>query len=89
MVEHGARHIVLLSRSGGGKAALEELCDEARAQHPDARLVVQKCDASDEDQVRQMVRDVSKTFPPICGVIHAAMVLRVSANLLQAPLYLG
>jgi NAD(P)-dependent dehydrogenase (short-subunit alcohol dehydrogenase family) len=76
MVEHGARTIVLLSRSGGGKEMAAQLRDEIQC--PDARILAKKCDASDEEQVRQLVDDCAKSLPPICGVIHAAMVLRVS-----------
>ena len=76
MVEHGARNIVLLSRSGGGREMVEQLREEIQC--PTARVLVKKCDASDEAQVRQMVNECSKSLPPICGIIHAAMVLRVS-----------
>ncbi|KAK0648284.1 hypothetical protein B0T16DRAFT_388549 [Cercophora newfieldiana] len=74
MVEHGARNIVLLSRSGGGKEIVEQLREEIQC--PTARVLVKKCDASDEAQVRQLVSDCAKSLPPICGIIHAAMVLR-------------
>ncbi|KAK0624155.1 hypothetical protein B0T14DRAFT_583400 [Immersiella caudata] len=74
MVEHGARNIVLLSRSGGGKEMVEQLREEINC--PTARVLVKKCDASDEAQVRQLVSECAKSLPPICGIIHAAMVLR-------------
>ncbi len=76
MIEHGARNIVLLSRSGGGKEMVEKLRKEIGC--PNARILVKKCDASEESQVRQLVSDCAKSLPPICGIIHAAMVLRVS-----------
>jgi len=56
--------------------AIDEL--EREMQRHDARIVVMKCDVTDEDQVRQLVGDCQSILPPICGVIHAAMVLRVS-----------
>ncbi|KAM7198885.1 putative polyketide synthase [Naviculisporaceae sp. PSN 640] len=74
MVEHGARNIVLLSRSGGGADIIKQLQQEIQC--PDARILVKKCDASIESQVQQLVSDCAKELPPICGVIHAAMVLR-------------
>ncbi|KAL2146416.1 hypothetical protein VTI28DRAFT_4169 [Corynascus sepedonium] len=74
MTLHGARNIVLVSRSGGGMDAIDEL--EREMQRHDARIVVMKCDVTDEDQVRQLVGDCQSILPPICGVIHAAMVLR-------------
>lgn len=78
MVEHGARTVVLLSRSGGGEGLAEKLQQEMSC--PDARIVVKKCDASFEDQVWHLVNDCQGVLPPICGVIHAAMVLRVSVD---------
>lgn len=74
MVEHGARNIVLLSRSGGGKEMVEQLREEIGCS--DAKILVKKCDANDETQVRQLVTECGKSLPPICGIIHAAMVLR-------------
>ncbi|KAK4153766.1 polyketide synthase [Chaetomidium leptoderma] len=74
MIEHGARNIVLLSRSGGGKETVQQL--QREMQRHGARVLVMKCDASDEVQVRQLVGDCQRALPPICGVTHAAMVLR-------------
>ncbi|KAK1833028.1 putative polyketide synthase [Podospora conica] len=75
MVEHGARYIVLLSRSGGGKDMVEQLKREIRC--PEATIEVVKCDVADETQVWQLVSDLAtKSMPPVCGVIQAAMVLR-------------
>lgn len=82
MIEHGARHIVLLSRSGGGKEMIHRL--QRQMQHHGARIIVMRCDASDEAQVRELIEDCKKGLPPICGVIHAAMVLRVSQGPPQA-----
>ncbi|KAK0714128.1 hypothetical protein B0T26DRAFT_874079 [Lasiosphaeria miniovina] len=74
MVEQGARTIVLLSRSGGGAEMVEKLQEEVQC--PDARILVKKCDASDEGQFQRLVEECVESLPPICGVIHAAMVLR-------------
>ncbi|KAL2161069.1 hypothetical protein VTH06DRAFT_8782 [Thermothelomyces fergusii] len=74
MVEHGARHIVLVSRSGGGGDAVGELQQKMHAHG--ARLAVMKCDVTDESQVWQLINECQRTLPRVCGVIHAAMVLR-------------
>ena len=76
MVEYGARHIVLTSRTGGNPALVEKLKDEIQC--PDAEIMVVRCDVSVESDVRQLVKNCGKAYPPICGVIHAPMVLRVS-----------
>lgn len=75
MIEHGARHIVLLSRSGGGHDTIQKL--QREMQRYDARVVVMKCDVGDVGQVQKLVEDCKTCLPPVCGVIHAAMVLRV------------
>jgi NAD(P)-dependent dehydrogenase (short-subunit alcohol dehydrogenase family) len=78
MIERGARILVLLSRSGGAKERLDSLLEEIKC--PDARVIVQKCDISNELQVRQCLKDLKASLPSICGVIHAAMVLRVCSS---------
>ncbi|KAL7623018.1 hypothetical protein AAE478_006697 [Parahypoxylon ruwenzoriense] len=72
MVEHGARHIVLLSRSGGKVAELQQLIDETRDR---ANIVVKACDIANEESVHRLVRECTEKLPPICGVVHAAMML--------------
>lgn len=80
LIEHGARNIVLLSRSGGGKETVQQL--QRDMQRHGARVMVMMCDVSEETQVWQLLEDCKRALPPICGVIHAAMVLRVSLALL-------
>jgi NAD(P)-dependent dehydrogenase (short-subunit alcohol dehydrogenase family) len=79
MTERGARSIILLSKSGGAKDKLDCLLEEIK--YPGVRIIVQKCDVSDESQVRNWLKDLETSIPPICGVIHAAMVLRVCSNI--------
>jgi NAD(P)-dependent dehydrogenase (short-subunit alcohol dehydrogenase family)/aryl carrier-like protein len=77
MIEHGARVVVLISRSGDDTKARKEL--EGLVRRVGARLIVAKCDGSDEVQVRKLVERCQRTLPRICGVVHAAMVLRVGS----------
>ncbi|KAI1808155.1 ketoacyl-synt-domain-containing protein [Daldinia bambusicola] len=72
MVKHGARHIVLLSRSGGKAAELRQLIDNIQDR---ANIIVKICDIASEDGVYRLVKELAETLPPICGVIHAAMML--------------
>jgi len=70
--EHGARNVVLMSRSGtpaDGAAALERL------QASPANVVVEAGDVSDERDVRRVVTRIERDLPPLRGVVHAAMVL--------------
>lgn len=76
MIEHGAHHIVLVSRSGSKDAKVQQLLDEV---HGIAAVRVIVCDIADDEQVQRLVETCSKTMPPICGVVNAAMALHVSS----------
>lgn len=80
MVEHGARHIVLLSRSGGNANKLKQLISETQDR---ANITIKVCDIANEEDTYRLVREYSETLPPICGVVHAAMMLHVSLPFLH------
>ncbi|OTA84031.1 hypothetical protein M434DRAFT_36551 [Hypoxylon sp. CO27-5] len=72
MVEHGARHIVLLSRSGAKSDELQKVLHDIRDR---ANIVVKACDIANEENAYRFVRECIRKLPPICGVVHAAMML--------------
>ena len=74
LVECGAGHIVLLSRSGKMNAELET-SEQFKALG--GTIHVHKCDAASAADVSQLVGSLQTALPPIKGVIHAAMVLKV------------
>lgn len=78
MVQRGARHIVLLSRRDNITTELKQLVQESR--ELGAFVYIKQCDASDEARVSGLVTDIGRMMPPIRGVIHAAMVLRVGTQ---------
>jgi acyl transferase domain-containing protein/NADPH:quinone reductase-like Zn-dependent oxidoreductase/SAM-dependent methyltransferase/acyl carrier protein len=73
LVQRGARHLVLLSRSGAPRdedaAALQELVRSP------ARIVVMRADVADEAALDAALREIRATMPPLRGVLHAAMTL--------------
>ncbi|KAJ5014431.1 Reducing polyketide synthase FUB1 [Colletotrichum sp. SAR 10_99] len=71
MFEHGAGHVVFLSRSGGDKAQAELGAFGERGLKVDAL----KCDVSDAAQVEAAVRALIQSQRRIKGVIQCAMVL--------------
>lgn len=75
MVQRGARNVVLLSRSGKVTEELATLIEQSKADG--ATVHVKSCDVGDEASVNALVAEIQKDLPPIRGVIHAAMVLRV------------
>lgn len=71
MVENGARHIALASRSASVDAQwLEEMT------HLGADIRVYRMDVSDKESVRSTVAKMRSEMPPIAGVANAALVLR-------------
>ncbi|KZM21666.1 uncharacterized protein EKO05_0000979 [Ascochyta rabiei] len=74
MVERGAKHIVLLSRSGTlkGKAA-EQI---AALNTAGANIIVRSCDVANKADVDNLVLRGLSDLPPVRGIVHGAMVLR-------------
>jgi pimaricinolide synthase PimS1 len=71
-VEHGARHLLLVSRRGPAAAGAQELvADLAKL---DCRAHVVACDVSDREQLAALLEGVSEQ-PEVGAVIHAAGVL--------------
>ena len=79
MVKHGARHIVLLSRTGKVTSDMIELIQESQVLN--ASIYIKECDVGDSARVTALVKNLQTTLPPIRGIIHAAMVLRVGAHI--------
>lgn len=77
LVEHGARHIVLLSRRGLDAEKRQELQD--KFSHLGAEIDVFACDITDPQKVQGMLATCASSMPPIKGVIQATMVLQVSS----------
>ena len=80
MVSRGARNIHLLSRSGAkalNTASWDETLDFARQQN--ATITAYVCDITNINDVERTLEVVTAAgTPAVKGVIHAAMVLRVS-----------
>ncbi len=72
LVEHGARHLVLMGRSDvlstAASTAIEAMKESG------AEVVVAKADVTQQQQVQSILADISQQAP-LRGIIHAAMVL--------------
>lgn len=75
MADRGARNLIFLSRSGAQKEEARNLVKGLTAEG--ARIAAYACDLSDEDQLRVVLQEVARDFPPIRGVIQGAMVIAV------------
>ena len=72
LVEKGARHLVLLSRSGATPAGGEIVAELAAK---GATVAAIQADVSNESDLARALSEIRNTKPPLRGVIHAAGVL--------------
>ena len=73
MIEKGARHLLLLSRSGGNNEEAREFLNEF--QH--VSIAAPRCDVSDGHILARTLEEYITRMPPIQGCIQASMVLEV------------
>jgi len=74
LVERGAKHLILLSRSGlAGNERATTVVEELRSKGVDIRCP--KCDISDESSLKAALEECSD-MPPIRGCIQATMSIR-------------
>ncbi|KAB8070012.1 KR domain-containing protein [Aspergillus leporis] len=71
MVDHGARHLLILSRSGRTDPFVTGLQERACV------VRIYSCDVADESQLHAVLQQCHEdNMPPIRGIIQAAMVLK-------------
>jgi acyl transferase domain-containing protein/NADPH:quinone reductase-like Zn-dependent oxidoreductase/acyl carrier protein len=86
LADRGARHIVLLGRSGArSEAALNAV---ARLRERGVEVRVEARDVADPEAMRALFADLKASMPPIAGIMHAAMTLddAIIANLSERRL---
>ncbi len=76
MASHGARNLIILSRSGAASPAAKALVSELREQG--VRFATPAVDISNLEMLRKTLLGLSKSMPPIRGCIQATVALRVS-----------
>lgn len=79
MSTKGARNIVLVSRSGFVNDKLEALIRELASEG--TQVLVKACDVSSRADVEGLLNGELTHLPPVRGVVHGAMVLRVSLSI--------
>ncbi len=72
MVRDGARHIVLMQRSGPSHEATAEL-DELRG--TGAEMIVEQADVTQPSELAAVLARIAASVFPLAGVMHLAMVL--------------
>lgn len=76
MVDHGARHLIFLSRSGAAKPEAQKTL--AQLIKAGAHAVAYSCDVTNSNQVKVTIAKAQQEFPPIRGAIQGAMALHDS-----------
>ena len=73
LVKGGARHLVLVGRSGAATPEAMAVVAQLEARGAEVRVV--KADVTSEVEIDQLIADVGRTMPPLRGIMHMAMVL--------------
>jgi acyl transferase domain-containing protein/surfactin synthase thioesterase subunit/NAD(P)-dependent dehydrogenase (short-subunit alcohol dehydrogenase family) len=73
LADRGARHLVLVSRSGPKSDADRTAVETMREQG--AQVQLEKTDVTDLDAVQRIVQRIKSEMPPLGGVVHGAAVL--------------
>ncbi|KAL4940241.1 hypothetical protein BDV06DRAFT_224294 [Aspergillus oleicola] len=76
LVAHGARNLVILSRSAETNPAAAALVTEL--QPKGCRVKLLSCDVSNKEQLSEALKSCAEDLPPIRGVVQGAMVLQDS-----------
>jgi NADPH:quinone reductase-like Zn-dependent oxidoreductase len=85
LASRGAGHIVTLSRHILDDTARAELEDSVR--QLGGQLHIEKCDITDRSRVEAVAERCRRLLPPIKGIIHGGMVLRVRHRILPVDDY--
>ena len=75
LVEQGAKHITLVSRSALANESTRNLIEKLGARG--SNVIYRKCDITLKKNVEKLIHECSMDSPPIRGLIHGAVDHRV------------
>ncbi|KAH8430189.1 uncharacterized protein LDX57_007859 [Aspergillus melleus] len=78
MLGHGAKSLILLSRSANAEGEMASFVAELQERHPGSRIKAVGCDISNATELSLALRNCSREVPTIRGIVQGAMVLRDS-----------
>ncbi|KAL2128609.1 hypothetical protein VTI74DRAFT_8937 [Chaetomium olivicolor] len=79
LAEHGARHLVVASRSANTGGKLASLREELSASGHNVGITTASCDISNMEELRNALDEHARaSLPPIRGIIHGGMELKDS-----------
>ena len=73
LTERGARHLILVSRSG--QAVDEAPTVLARLERRGVKAWTVACDVTDRPALERLLADAARDMPPLKGIVHCAMVI--------------
>ena len=73
LVDRGARHLVLIGRSGAASAEAKAVLGDIAERG--VKVIADPCDITDLRALERLFEKIQATMPRVVGVIHAAMVL--------------
>lgn len=82
MTSRGARHLILLSRSGARTEDASTFIHELEAKG--VQVYAPACDISDKSALEDVIAYCAEKMPPIKGCIQASAVLRVRNSFIHA-----
>jgi len=82
LTEKGARHLILISRSGPNAESAAAL---AALEAQGVRVHAAACDVSDRAALAALLDETSTALPPLKGIIHAAAVIEDSLAINATP----
>ncbi|KAG8531294.1 Type I Iterative PKS [Bacidia gigantensis] len=74
LVDSGAKHLSILSRSGPSSKAAQALIAEMK--NTDVQISIHKCDIACWDEISRAFQQITSSMPPIKGAFQCAMVLQ-------------
>ncbi|MCP4702829.1 MAG: SDR family NAD(P)-dependent oxidoreductase [Gammaproteobacteria bacterium] len=72
LTEHGARHMVLMGRSGASLPAIQDAIK--KLQKKGTEIAAVKADVTQASDVARVMAEIERSMPPLRGIIHAATV---------------
>ncbi|MBI1825736.1 MAG: SDR family NAD(P)-dependent oxidoreductase [Planctomycetes bacterium] len=73
LIDHGARHVALMSRRHDVSDCLQSALSAMREEGVEVRVL--RGNVSDARDVGEVLAEISRSMPPLRGIFHAAMVL--------------
>jgi acyl transferase domain-containing protein len=69
LADRGARHLLLMGRSGASKEARPQLAELEKA---GVQVVVRRCDVGNREQLAALLSEIRGEMPPLHGIFHLA-----------------